>query len=175
MSTAQQTQSQIRLLPEQEQNQVSLKSSLSQPLEFLVAEEGLDWEQKASAEIWYKPLPQIGQVSKSALEVEKERLDALLTPANDSEILQELLALRARYPQRDVPGQVADYMMVQDLEDFQGVPLDLMREACRKWRMKAGKEAQFMPSNGELYDSIGPHLHARTQRRSRVMALLKNN
>jgi len=78
--------------------------------------------------------------------------------ATRREIVAELELLRAHYGEwGDVPAQIAEGVWLQWFTDLAGLPLGLLREACRRWRNSAAKRP---PTPGELLATIADERRA---------------
>jgi hypothetical protein len=96
--------------------------------------------------------------------------EAALIPANRQEIERELGVLTtATIPWTDHDERDAMMQLEQLIAGLSHVPLDLLKDGCRRYIMKEGK--RFFPrSPGELLEFISPALRKRQRRAAHLKA-----
>ena len=95
---------------------------------------------------------------------------ASLTSAKPEEIAVEIEGLALHYPafnRTPQESRVANAHWLDDLEDW---PLDLIRDACRKWR---NSPERYFPTPGQLKALSSPELVARRVLADRAAEFLR--
>lgn len=121
-----------------------------------------------------KPIPIIaaGSDEHQQLREAVAGYERMLRPASDKELLFELKKLSCHCGMANRDAMDFEMMLDDYLTDLAEYPIDLVREACRKYRNDPDKNHDFFPRPGKLKPLMDAELYRRRHQYRRLSKLL---
>lgn len=128
-----------------------------------------------SLEYSKRPIPVIAQDSNRYRDLREAvaSLRQLLMPITDEQLVFELKKLSCHCAMSNRESVDFELVLMDFAEDFADVPLDLLQEACRRYRNSPEKEYDFFPRPGRLRTFVTGELHRRKWQLRRLEKLLE--